>query len=377
LDRLPFSIRVLLEAMLRNLDDELVTEQDVLRLSGWNASYPAQVELPFMPGRVILQDFTGVPAVVDLASMRAAVARLKGDARRINPLVPVDLVVDHSVQVDVFASPEAVRRNAELEFERNRERYEFLRWGQKAFDNFNVVPPATGIVHQVNLEYLAKGVMTRAEDGATVAFPDTLVGTDSHTTMINGLGVLGWGVGGIEAEAVMLGQPLSMITPAVVGVRLTGALREGVTATDLVLTVTQLLRKKGVVEKFVEFCGAGLGQMSLADRATIANMCPEYGATCGFFPVDGETLGYLRRTGRPPELVDLVERYCKEQGLFRTEGLPDPVFSDTLELDLGTVEPSLAGPKRPQDRVALSQMKSTFQAALTAPVKDRGFGLAA
>src|SRR5262245_50545289 len=266
LDHMSFSVKVLLEAMLRNLDDELVTEQDVARLAAWNAEKPAQVELPFMPGRVILQDFTGVPAVVDLASMRAAVARLHADPRRINPLVPVDLVVDHSVQVDVFASPDAVRRNADIEFERNGERYEFLRWGQKAFDNFRVVPPATGIVHQVNLEYLASVVMTGREEGGTVAFPDTLVGTDSHTTMVNGLGVLGWGVGGIEAEAVMLGQPLSMITPAVIGVRLTGGLREGVTATDLVLTVTQLLRKKGVVEKFVEFFGPGLGQMTLADR---------------------------------------------------------------------------------------------------------------
>jgi aconitate hydratase A / 2-methylisocitrate dehydratase len=309
--------------------------------------------------------------------MRAAVARLHADPRRINPLVPVDLVVDHSVQVDVYASSDAVRRNADIEFERNGERYEFLRWGQKAFDNFRVVPPATGIVHQVNLEYLAQGVMTRNDGTGVVAFPDTLVGTDSHTTMINGLGVLGWGVGGIEAEAVMLGQPLSMITPAVVGLRLTGGLREGVTATDLVLTVTQLLRKKGVVEKFVEFFGPGLGQMTLADRATIANMCPEYGATCGFFPVDAETLGYLRRTGRPPALVDLVERYCKEQGLFRGDATPDPVFSETVELDLATVEPSLAGPKRPQDRVPLTQMKQAFAAALTAPVKDRGFGLSA
>jgi aconitate hydratase len=376
LDRLPFSIKVLLESQLRNLDDELVTEQDVLRLGGWTALTPQAVELPFMPGRVILQDFTGVPAVVDLASMRSAVRRLGGEPRRINPLVPVDLVVDHSVQVDVFAAADAVRRNAELEFERNRERYEFLRWGQKAFDNFQVVPPATGIVHQVNLEYLAKVVVRRQDDGETAAFPDTLVGTDSHTTMINGLGVLGWGVGGIEAEAVMLGQPLSMITPAVVGMRLTGALREGVTATDLVLTVTQMLRKKGVVEKFVEFFGPGLAEMSLADRATIANMCPEYGATCGFFPVDDETLSYLRRTGRTPDEVDLVERYCKEQGLFRGASSPDPLFSDSLELDLATVEPSLAGPKRPQDRVPLSQMKTAFQAALAAPVKERGFALA-
>jgi aconitate hydratase len=376
LARLPFSIKVLLESVLRSVDGELVDEDDVKALASWNAPAPQDVELPFMPARVILQDFTGVPAVVDLASMRGAVKRLGGDPRRINPLVPVDLVVDHSVQVDVFGSADALQKNAEFEFERNRERYEFLRWGQKAFASFRVVPPATGIVHQVNLEFLAKGVLLKDEDGARVAMPDTLVGTDSHTTMINGLGVLGWGVGGIEAEAAMLGQPLYMVTPQVVGFKLTGKLREGVTATDLVLTVTQALRKKGVVEKFVEFYGPGLGQMSLADRATIANMAPEYGATCGFFPVDGETLNYLRRTGRTADEVALVERYSKEQGLFRTEGTPDPVFSDTLALDLDSVEPSLAGPKRPQDRVALSQMKGSFRQALTAPVKDRGFGLA-
>src|SRR4051812_34818678 len=298
LDRLPFSIKILLESLLRNLDGELVTEPDVRRLAAWNAERPADVELPFMPGRVILQDFTGVPAVVDLASMRAAVRRLGGDPRRINPLVPVDLVVDHSVQVDVFGTREALLRNAELEFDRNRERYEFLKWGARGFQNFRVVPPATGIVHQVNLEYLAQGVMTKEEGGRTIAFPDTLVGTDSHTTMVNGLGVLGWGVGGIEAEAAMLGQPLYMVTPQVVGVRLTGALKEGVTATDLTLTVTQMLRKKGVVDKFVEFFGAGLSKISLADRATIANMAPEYGATMGFFPIDVRTIEYLRRTGR-------------------------------------------------------------------------------
>ena len=375
LGRMPFSIRILLESVLRNVDGELVTEADVKSLAAWNAAAPRDVELPFMPARVILQDFTGVPAVVDLASMRGAVERLGGEARRINPLVPVDLVVDHSVQVDYYASPDALRRNAEIEFERNRERYEFLRWGQKAFARFRVVPPATGIVHQVNLEYLARVVMTRPENGSTLAFPDTLVGTDSHTTMINGLGVLGWGVGGIEAEAAMLGQPLYMITPQVVGFQLTGRLPDGVTATDLVLTVTQMLRKKGVVEKFVEFYGPGLSQMSLADRATVANMSPEYGATCGYFPVDDETLRYLRRTGRAAD-AELVERYAKEQDLFRTDASPDPVFSDTLSLDLGTVEPSLAGPKRPQDRVPLAQMKSAFRQALTAPVKERGFGLA-
>jgi aconitate hydratase len=376
LERLPFSIKVLLESVLRSVDGELVSAEDVRRLAAWNAARPADVELPFLPARVILQDFTGVPAVVDLASMRAAVKRLGHDPARINPLVPVDLVVDHSVQVDVFGSSDALARNAALEFARNGERYEFLRWGQKAFRNFRVVPPATGIVHQVNLEYLAKAVLRRTEDGQTIALPDTLVGTDSHTTMINGLGVLGWGVGGIEAEAAMLGQPLYMVTPQVVGFRLLGKLREGATATDLVLTATQMLRRKGVVEKFVEFFGPGLAEMSLADRATVANMAPEYGATCGFFPVDAETLAYLRRTGRSAEEVDLVERYCKEQGLFRTDATPDPVFTDTLELDLAAVEPSLAGPKRPQDRVPLSQMKESFRNSLLAPVKERGFALA-
>jgi len=376
LARLPFSIKVLLEAVLRNVDGELVSADDVKNLAAWNAPQPKDVELPFMPARVILQDFTGVPAVVDLASMRAAVKRLGADPKRINPLVPVDLVVDHSVQVDVFGTKDALQKNAAIEFERNRERYEFLRWGQQAFAGFRVVPPATGIVHQVNLEFLAKGVLLKSEGSESVAMPDTLVGTDSHTTMINGLGVLGWGVGGIEAEAAMLGQPLYMVTPQVVGFRLAGKLREGVTATDLVLTVTQMLRKKGVVEKFVEFYGPGLAEMSLADRATIANMAPEYGATCGFFPIDDETLGYLRKTGRSASEVTLVERYAKEQGLFRTAATPDPVFSDTLALDLASVEPSLAGPKRPQDRVPLGQMKSAFRAALTAPVKDRGFGLA-
>jgi aconitate hydratase len=376
-DRLPFSIKVLLEAVLRNLDGELVTEADVKNLAGWEAAKPADVEVPYMPARVILQDFTGVPAVVDLAAMRSAVKRLGGDAKRINPLVPVDLVVDHSVQVDVFGSRQALEENARIEFGRNGERYEFLRWGQKAFQNFQVVPPATGIVHQVNLELLAQGVLRGKDGGDAIAYPDTLVGTDSHTTMINGLGVLGWGVGGIEAEAVMLGQPLYMVTPQVVGMKLVGRLREGVTATDLVLTVTQILRKKGVVEKFVEFYGPGLAQMSLADRATIANMAPEYGATCGFFPVDGETLRYLERTGRSKETVQLVERYTKEQSLFRTESTPDPVFTDKVELDLATVEPSLAGPKRPQDRVPLADMQSAFRKALVAPVKERGFGLAA
>ena len=375
LETLPFSIRVVLEAILRSVDGELVHDEDVRNLAAWNAKAPKDIEVPFMPARVILQDFTGVPAVVDLASMRAAVKRLGHDPRKVNPLVPVDLVVDHSVQVDAYGTKEALAQNSKLEFERNNERYEFLRWGQKAFDNFRVVPPATGIVHQVNLEYLAKGVLTKKENGETFAFPDTLVGTDSHTTMINGLGVLGWGVGGIEAEAAMLGQPLYMVTPQVIGMRLVGRLSEGVTATDMVLTVTQALRKKGVVEKFVEFFGPGLDGMPLADRATIANMAPEYGATCGFFPVDDETLRYLRNTGRTADEVDLVERYMKEQGLFRTKDSAEPVFTDTIELDLGTVEPSLAGPKRPQDRVALKSMKESFRKSLVAPVKDRGFGL--
>jgi len=375
-ERLPFSIRILLEGVLRSVDGELVTENDVRNLARWSAAATPEAEVPFMPARVLLQDLTGVPAVVDLASMRAAMKRLGGDPRRINPLVPVDLVIDHSVQVDVAGTADALKRNMEIEFERNRERFEFLRWGQKAFANFRVVPPATGIVHQVNLEFLAKVVMTSRQDGQVVAFPDTVVGTDSHTTMINGLGVLGWGVGGIEAEAGMLGQPLYMVAPPVVGVKLTGGLREGVTATDLALTVTQVLRKKGVVEKFVEFYGTGLSQLSLPNRATLANMSPEYGATMGFFPVDQETLEYLRRTGRRAE-ADLVERYTKEQGLFRTDATPDPEFTESLTLDLGTIEPSLAGPKRPQDRVPLAQMKTAFRQALTAPVKERGFGLAA
>jgi len=373
--KLPFSIRVLLEAALRNCDGFQVTEADVRRLAAWSPT-AEPLEIPFKPARVILQDFTGVPCVVDLAAMRDAVARLKGDPKKINPLVPVDLVIDHSVQVDVFGSVIALERNAEIEFERNRERYEFLRWGQQAFSNFRVVPPATGIVHQVNLEFLSRGVMTApAAGGGQVAFPDTLVGTDSHTTMINGLGVVGWGVGGIEAEAVMLGQPLYLVMPQVVGFRLSGALREGVTATDLVLTVTQMLRKKGVVDKFVEFHGPGLSAMSLPDRATIANMSPEYGATMGFFPVDDETLRYLTRTGRG-DAAKLVEAYCKAQQLFRADSTADPEYSDTLSLDLGDVEPSLAGPKRPQDRVALKEMKSAFRKSLIAPVKERGYGLA-
>ncbi len=375
LDRLPFSIRVLLEAALRNHDGYQVTEDDVRRIAAWSPS-AERVEFPFMPGRVILQDFTGVPCVVDLAAMRDAVQRLGADPKKINPLVPVDLVIDHSVQVDVFGNVVALERNAEIEFERNRERYEFLRWGSQALANLRVVPPATGIVHQVNLEYLSPGVLTRKRDGATEAFPDSLVGTDSHTTMINGLGVVGWGVGGIEAEAVMLGQLLYMLLPQVVGFKLTGSLRDGVTATDLVLTVTQMLRKRGVVDKFVEFYGPGISGMSVADRATIGNMAPEYGATIGYFPVDEETLRYLKNTGRVAS-ANLVERYAKEQGMFRTDSTPDPRFTDSLELNLGEVEPSLAGPKRPQDRVALRETQNAFRRSLTAPVKERGYGLPA
>ncbi len=370
LERLPFSIRILLESLLRNEDGYLVTADDVKRLATWNAAAPGQHELPFLPARVIMQDFTGVPGVVDLAAMRDAVKRLGKDAKKINPLVPVDLVIDHSVLVDYFGSADALQKNAELEFERNRERYEFLRWGAQAFKNLRVVPPATGIVHQVNLEYLAQGVLTR--DGEL--FPDTLVGTDSHTTMVNGLGVLGWGVGGIEAEAVMLGQPLYMVTPQVVGFKLHGALREGVTATDLTLTVTQLLRRKGVVDKFVEFYGPGLSTISLPDRATIGNMAPDYGATMGFFPTDDETLRYLRRTGRVKS-ADLLERYAKEQGLFRTDNTPAPIFSDTLELNLADVEPSLAGPKKPEERVSLRDLKARLHESLIKPVAEGGYGL--
>jgi aconitate hydratase len=374
-ERLPYSMRVLLEAVLRNCDGYQVTEEDVRNLASWNAARPAEVEIPFKPARVVLQDFTGVPAVVDLAAMRSGMKRLGGDPNKINPLIPVDLVIDHSVQVDRFGTPDALEFNNKIEFQRNRERYEFLRWGQKAFDNFRVVPPNIGIVHQVNLEYLAKGVFVRTDQKGPVGVPDTLVGTDSHTTMINGLGVVGWGVGGIEAEAVMLGQPLYMLLPEVVGFQLTGKLPAGATATDLVLRVTEILRKQGVVGKFVEFYGAGVSTMSLADRATIANMAPEYGATMGFFPIDAETLNYLRRTGRTEDEVQLVERYAKEQGIFRTDDAAAPKYTSTLALDLGTVEPSLAGPKRPQDRVPLSQMKQSFAAALEAPVAQRGFGL--
>ena len=378
--RLPYSIRMVLEALLRTCDNYEVTEADVRSLATWNAAKPAETEIPFKPARVVLQDFTGVPCVVDLAAMRAAMKRLGGDPRKINPLVPVDLVIDHSVQVDFFGAADSLAKNVDIEFARNAERYAFLRWGQQAFQNFRVVPPAIGIVHQVNLEYLAGCVFLRDDPaagkaGLKVAVPDTLVGTDSHTTMINGLGVVGWGVGGIEAEAVMLGQALSLLLPEVVGFELTGRLPAGATATDLVLTVTEILRKEGVVGKFVEFFGSGLNGMSLADRATIANMAPEYGATMGFFPVDDETLAYLRLTGRPAEQVMLVERYMKEQGLVRTPAAAVPEFTKRLSLDLGSVVPSLAGPKRPQDRVALQNVKKTFAESLTAPTAKRGFAL--
>jgi aconitate hydratase len=378
--RLPYSIRTVLEALLRTCDGYEVTEADVRSLATWNAGQPAETEIPFKPARVVLQDFTGVPCVVDLAAMRAAMKRLGGDPKKINPLVPVDLVIDHSVQVDFFGAADSLEKNVEIEFERNAERYAFLRWGQQAFQNFRVVPPAIGIVHQVNLEFLAGCVFLRddpaaGKGGLKVAVPDTLVGTDSHTTMINGLGVVGWGVGGIEAEAVMLGQSLSLLLPEVVGFELTGRLPAGATATDLVLTVTEILRKEGVVGKFVEFFGPGLSGMSLADRATIANMAPEYGATMGFFPIDAETLAYLRLTGREKTQINLVERYMKEQGLFRTDAAPIPEFTKRLALDLGSVVPSLAGPKRPQDRVPLTEVKKTFAESLTAPAAKRGFAL--
>jgi aconitate hydratase len=367
LEKLPFTIKIILENALRQVGGELVTEDDVLALARWIPGQAAQSEgeYPYLPARVLLQDFTGVPAVADLAAMRSAISRMNGDPQKVNPLVPADLVIDHSVQVDSFGSMLSFGRNVEREYERNGERYALLRWGQQAFSNFRVVPPGTGICHQVNLEYLASVVMTKEEDGETIAFPDTLIGTDSHTTMINGLGVLGWGVGGIEAEAVLLGQPLYLLTPEVIGVRLHGALPEGSTATDLVLTVTQMLRKRGVVAKFVEFTGPGLSQLPLADRATISNMSPEFGATATLFPVDAETLRYLKATGRSPELVELVEHYTKAQGLFRTDEGTEPQFDDLLELDLGTIEPSLAGPRRPQDRVAMHDLGKVFREAFS------------
>ena len=364
ISRLPVTLKILLENLLRFEDDNTVKRADIEALSNWVANPPSAEEIAYRPARVLMQDFTGVPAVADLAAMRSAVVAASKDPSVINPLSPVDLVIDHSVMVDKFGSEQSFAENVELEMERNTERYRFLRWGQTAFDNFRVVPPGTGICHQVNLEYLAKAVWTKTDNGRTVAYPDTLVGTDSHTTMINGLGVLGWGVGGIEAEAAMLGQPISMLIPEVVGFKLTGAASEGITATDVVLVIVQMLREKGVVGKFVEFYGDGLDNLSLADQATIANMAPEYGATCGFFPIDAETINYLRLTNRETETVELVEAYAKAQGMFRDADTVDPVYTDTLELDLSTVVPSLAGPKRPQDRVAMVDMKSAFDEAL-------------
>ncbi len=361
---LPFSLKVLLENLLRHKNDKNVTLEHIKSLTSWARTKESGQEIAFYPARVLMQDFTGVPAVVDLAAMRDAMKNLKGDPNKINPFIPVDLVIDHSVQVDYAGNPSAFAKNVALEMQRNNERYEFLKWGQSAFDNFRVVPPGTGICHQVNLEYLAKVVFSSKIDGKNFLYPDTLVGTDSHTTMVNGLAVLGWGVGGIEAEAAMLKQPLSMLIPEVVGFKLIGALKEGITATDLVLTVTNMLRKKGVVNKFVEFFGPGLDHLSLANRATIANMAPEYGATCGFFPIDQETINYLKLSARPKDLVELVEKYAKAQGMWRDKNSPDPVFSSTLELDLASVEASLAGPKRPQDRVALAQVTNSFNSML-------------
>jgi aconitate hydratase len=368
LSKLPFSLKVLVENLLRFEDGRSVTADDVKAIVDWLATKTSTREIAYRPARVLMQDFTGVPAVVDLAAMRDAMSNLGGDPSKINPLVPVDLVIDHSVMIDYFGTPQAFEKNVELEYERNKERYEFLRWGAGAFNNFRVVPPGTGICHQVNLEYLAQSVWTKGVGGVEQAFPDTCVGTDSHTTMVNALGVLGWGVGGIEAEAAMLGQPVAMVIPEVIGFRLKGKLQEGVTATDLVLTCTQMLRKRGVVEKFVEYFGAGLDNLSVEDRATIANMAPEYGATCGFFPVDADTIKFLAATGRAKDRVALVEAYCKAQGMWR-QGDETPVYTDILELDLSTVEPSMAGPKRPQDRVALKNVKPDFQKVLPDIVK--------
>ena len=368
---LPVSLRILLESLLRNYDGHQITEADILNLANWNARAPKAAEIPFKPARVVAQDFTGVPLVVDIAAMRSAVAALGGDASMIEPLVPVDLVIDHSIQVDAYGSENAFQFNTQREFERNKERYEFLKWGQQAFEKFNIIPPSIGIVHQVNLEYLAKVVMTEE----SLAYPDTVVGTDSHTTMINGLGIVGWGVGGIEAEAAMLGQPVYILTPEVLGVHLTGELQEGVTATDLVLTVTQRLRAAAVVGKFIEFFGEGVQALSLPDRATISNMCPEYGATIGFFPPDAETIQYLRLTGRDETHVDRVEAYLKAQDMFGIPRLGEVEYSDVLEIDLADIEPSIAGPKRPQDRIALSDVKETFNELLTRPIAEDGFGV--
>src|SRR5215203_2579566 len=362
--KLPYSLKILLENLLRREDDAFVKAADIRALAGWSPKTVTDTELSFMPARVLLQDFTGVPCEVDLAAMRDGIKDLGGDPEKVNPLQPVELVIDHSVQVDHFGTSNALALNGDLEYHRNRERYVFLRWGQTAFRNFRVVPPETGIVHQVNIEYLARVVCREDADGGAMAYPDTVFGTDSHTTMVNGLGVVGWGVGGIEAEAAMLGQPSSMLIPSVLGYRLTGELPEGATATDLVLTITEAIRKKGVVGKFVEFFGPGLAHLTIADRVTLGNMCPEYGSTVAIFPIDDMTLEYLRLTGRDATQIALVEAYAKAQGLFRTAGTPDAVYSETMELDLGSVEPSLAGPRRPQDRVSLSKAKPSFAGAL-------------
>ena len=382
ISRLPFSMKVLLENLLRNEDGRSVTKEDIQAVAQWLKTRTSEREIAFRPARVLMQDFTGVPAVVDLAAMRDAMKMLGGDPKKINPLVPVDLVCDHSVAVTFFGTNTALKKNVEEEYRQNRERYEFLKWSQKSFDNFRVVPPGTGICHQVNLEYLSQTVWTKKDkvkiDGKPamieVAYPDTLVGTDSHTTMVNGLAVLGWGVGGIEAEAAMLGQPYSMLLPEVIGVKFTGKLKEGVTATDLVLTVTQMLRKRGVVGKFVEYFGPGLANLTIADRATIGNMSPEYGATCGFFPIDDDTLKYLADTGRPAAQIALVAAYAKAQGMYRTKSTPDPILTDVLKLELSQVEPSLAGPKRPQDRVALKEVKAGFTMAMEKEFNKGGDG---
>ena len=375
ISRLPISIRILLEALLRNYDNEVIVEQDIIDIATWEPVKPKATEIPFKPARVVAQDFTGVPLLVDLAAMRSTVKELGGNPKIIEPLIPVNLVIDHSIQVDAYGSNEALGINTRIEFERNKERYEFLKWGQRAFEKFTVIPPSTGIVHQVNLEYLAEVVVTDESVGGSVAYPDTLVGTDSHTTMINGLGIVGWGVGGIEAEAAMLGQPVYILTPEVVGVNLTGSLKEGITATDLVLTVTQKLRETQVVGKFVEFFGEGVGTLSLPDRATISNMCPEYGATIGFFPADSESIRYLELTGREDKKVRLIENYLKHQKLFGIPKDGEIDYSQKLEIDLSGIEPSIAGPKRPQDRIVLSKVKNTFHKLLSEPVSDGGFGL--
>src|SRR5437868_13806449 len=382
ISRLPFSMKVLLENLLRNEDGRSINKEDIQAVAQWLKTKTSEREIAFRPARVLMQDFTGVPAVVDLAAMRDAMKALGGDPKKINPLVPVDLVCDHSVAVTFFGSNSALKKNDDEEYRQNRERYEFLKWSQKSFDNFRVVPPGTGICHQVNLEYLSQTVWSKKDkvkiDGKSavmeVAFPDTLIGMDSHTTMVNGLAVLGWGVGGIEAEAAMLGQPYSMVLPEVIGVKLTGKLKEGMTATDLVLTVTQMLRKRGVVGKFVEFFGPGLAGLTIADRATIGNMSPEYGATCGFFPIDDDTIAYLTDTARAQAPIDLVEAYAKAQGMFRTKTTPDPIFTDVLKLDLASVEPSLAGPKRPQDRIALKEVKNGFTTAMVKEFNKAGDG---